>query len=105
MYVAMYRQTHHVARQDITGNMVKLEELTAKLKPELLLLESGGDNLAANFSRFVFVAAPRMVARPAHASLRALSVTPQECLPPPLQCTLVLCSWMFVGVATGASLS
>ena len=31
--------------------MVKLEELTKTLAPELLLLESGGDNLAANFSR------------------------------------------------------
>lgn len=42
---------HAAIREDITGNMVKLEELTKALKPELLLLESGGDNLAANFSR------------------------------------------------------
>ena len=42
---------HAAIREDITGNMVKLEELTKTLAPELLLLESGGDNLAANFSR------------------------------------------------------
>jgi len=42
---------HAAIREDISGNMVKLEELTAKFHPELLFLESGGDNLAANFSR------------------------------------------------------
>jgi urease accessory protein len=32
-------------------NLTPLEELTSELGTELLLLESGGDNLAANFSR------------------------------------------------------
>lgn len=32
-------------------NLAPLEELTALFQTELLLLESGGDNLAANFSR------------------------------------------------------
>mmetsp|Transcript_42875 Transcript_42875/g.101898 ORF Transcript_42875/g.101898 Transcript_42875/m.101898 type:complete len:271 (-) Transcript_42875:244-1056(-) len=42
---------HAAIREDISGNLVKLEELTEKFHPEVLLLESGGDNLAANFSR------------------------------------------------------
>jgi urease accessory protein UreG len=42
---------HAAIREDISGNLVKLEELTEKFHPEVLLLESGGDNLAANFAR------------------------------------------------------
>jgi urease accessory protein len=42
---------HAAIREDITANLVALEELHAQFKPDLLLLESGGDNLAACFSR------------------------------------------------------
>ena len=42
---------HAAIREDITANLVALEELHAQWKPQLLLIESGGDNLAANYSR------------------------------------------------------
>ncbi|KAJ2008692.1 hypothetical protein H4R26_000011 [Coemansia thaxteri] len=42
---------HAAVREDITANLHALETLHAKFNPELLLIESGGDNLAANFSR------------------------------------------------------
>ena len=42
---------HAAIREDIACNIAPLEELTALFSTELLLLESGGDNLAANFSR------------------------------------------------------
>jgi len=42
---------HAAIREDISHNMVALEELMDDVKPELLLVESGGDNLAAQFSR------------------------------------------------------
>jgi urease accessory protein len=42
---------HAAIREDITANLLALEELHAKLHPDLLLIESGGDNLAAHFSR------------------------------------------------------
>ena len=42
---------HAAIREDITANMLALEQLTDEFQPEFLLLESGGDNLAANFSR------------------------------------------------------
>ena len=42
---------HAAIREDISMNLAPLEELTARFRTELLLLESGGDNLAANFSR------------------------------------------------------
>lgn len=42
---------HAAIREDISANLVALENLQRKFKPELLLLESGGDNLAAHFSR------------------------------------------------------
>ena len=42
---------HAAIREDISHNLVALEELMDDLKPELLLVESGGDNLAAQFSR------------------------------------------------------
>lgn len=42
---------HAAIREDITSNMLALEQLTDDFHPEILLLESGGDNLAANFSR------------------------------------------------------
>jgi len=42
---------HAAIREDITANMVALETLTIKFKPDILIVESGGDNLAANYSR------------------------------------------------------
>ena len=42
---------HAAIREDISANLVALEELHATFNPELLLIESGGDNLAANYSR------------------------------------------------------
>lgn len=42
---------HAAIREDITANLRALEQLSARIKPDLLLIESGGDNLAADFSR------------------------------------------------------
>src|SRR5712671_442357 len=42
---------HAAIREDISHNLVALEELMDDIKPELMLVESGGDNLAAQFSR------------------------------------------------------
>jgi urease accessory protein len=42
---------HAAIRDDISANLLALEELHALHQPELLFVESGGDNLAANFSR------------------------------------------------------
>jgi urease accessory protein len=42
---------HAAIREDVTANLLACEDLSAKFKPQLLLLESGGDNLAAHFSR------------------------------------------------------
>jgi urease accessory protein len=42
---------HTAIRDDISPNLVALETLMDSLSPELLFVESGGDNLAAQFSR------------------------------------------------------
>ncbi|KAG5401965.1 hypothetical protein IGI04_016572 [Brassica rapa subsp. trilocularis] len=42
---------HAAIREDISINLGPLEELSNMFKTDLLLCESGGDNLAANFSR------------------------------------------------------
>ncbi len=42
---------HAAIREDISANLVALEDLQHKFHTDLLLLESGGDNLAAHFSR------------------------------------------------------
>ncbi len=42
---------HAAIREDITANLLALEDLHRKFKPQLLLIESGGDNLAACYSR------------------------------------------------------
>jgi len=42
---------HAAIREDITANLLALEHLHDTNHPQLLLLESGGDNLAAHFSR------------------------------------------------------
>lgn len=38
-------------REDISANLLALEDLQTEFQTELLLIESGGDNLAANYSR------------------------------------------------------
>lgn len=42
---------HAAIRDDITANLLALEELQRLFHPDLLLIESGGDNLAACYSR------------------------------------------------------
>lgn len=42
---------HAAIREDVTANLLALEALTDAHRPELLFCESGGDNLAAHFSR------------------------------------------------------
>ncbi|KAJ3125236.1 hypothetical protein HK098_000434 [Nowakowskiella sp. JEL0407] len=42
---------HAAIREDISANLGALEELHARFNTQLLLVESGGDNLAANYSR------------------------------------------------------
>jgi urease accessory protein len=42
---------HAAIREDISHNLVALEQLMEDLHPELLFVESGGDNLAAQYSR------------------------------------------------------
>ena len=42
---------HAAIREDISPNLMALEDLMTAVKPELLLVESGGDNLAAQYSR------------------------------------------------------
>jgi urease accessory protein len=42
---------HAAIREDITPNLVALDALMRDVAPELLLVESGGDNLAAQYSR------------------------------------------------------
>lgn len=42
---------HAAIREDISANMGALETLQAKFGCQILFVESGGDNLAANYSR------------------------------------------------------
>jgi urease accessory protein len=42
---------HTAIREDISSNVLALEELHQKFQPQILFIESGGDNLAACFSR------------------------------------------------------
>mmetsp|Transcript_19537 Transcript_19537/g.59109 ORF Transcript_19537/g.59109 Transcript_19537/m.59109 type:complete len:289 (-) Transcript_19537:1051-1917(-) len=42
---------HAAIRDDVTANLVAAEEATVRHGADVILLESGGDNLAANFSR------------------------------------------------------
>lgn len=37
--------------QDYSLNMEEVKELTKKFQPDMVIIESGGDNLAANYSR------------------------------------------------------
>ena len=42
---------HAAIREDISHNLMALEQLMEEVNPELLFVESGGDNLAAQYSR------------------------------------------------------
>jgi urease accessory protein len=42
---------HAAIREDISHNLLALEQLMEDVNPELLFVESGGDNLAAQYSR------------------------------------------------------
>ena len=42
---------HAAIREDISHNLMALEQLMEEVHPELLFVESGGDNLAAQYSR------------------------------------------------------
>lgn len=42
---------HAAIREDISANLAACEGMTAKHNADIILVESGGDNLAANFSR------------------------------------------------------
>jgi len=42
---------HAAIREDVSMNLAAAEKLTREFHPKLILLESGGDNLSANFSR------------------------------------------------------
>jgi urease accessory protein len=42
---------HAAIREDISHNLLALEQLMEDVEPELLFVESGGDNLAAQYSR------------------------------------------------------
>jgi urease accessory protein len=42
---------HAAIRDDVSANLLALEDLHERFGTELLLIESGGDNLAAHFSR------------------------------------------------------
>ncbi|MGH7270080.1 MAG: GTP-binding protein, partial [Polyangiaceae bacterium] len=42
---------HAAIREDISHNLDALDQLMRDVRPELLFVESGGDNLAAQFSR------------------------------------------------------
>jgi urease accessory protein len=42
---------HAAVREDISANLLALQTLHKRFQTDLLLIESGGDNLAANYSR------------------------------------------------------
>jgi urease accessory protein len=42
---------HAAVREDISANLAALQDLQREFDTQLLLIESGGDNLAANYSR------------------------------------------------------
>ncbi|OQR71503.1 putative urease accessory protein ureG-like [Tropilaelaps mercedesae] len=41
---------HAAIREDYSANMEVIKQLTNEFHPDLIIVESGGDNLAANFS-------------------------------------------------------
>src|SRR6185312_13711763 len=65
---------HAAIREDISANLGALEELHAIFNTQLLLIESGGDNLAANYSReladFIIYGWLKFIANKAYAQYR-----------------------------------
>ena len=66
---------HAAIREDISHNLVALEELMEEVRPSLLLVESGGDNLAAQFSRELVATKSRAKAARASRSRTCSSST------------------------------
>jgi len=50
-HLQRYAREHTAIRDDISENLDALDDLQARFAPDVLLLESGGDNLTATFSR------------------------------------------------------
>lgn len=74
---------HAAIREDVTSNLAALEDLTASVSPapQILLCESGGDNLAANFSNEVRARAREA---PVACSLTVrMPLDSPACSPPP----------------------
>jgi urease accessory protein len=56
---------HAAVREDISANLHALEDLHQEFQTDILLIESGGDNLAANYSReladfIIYVVSPQL---------------------------------------------
>ena len=64
--------------EDISANLVALEELHARFHPQLLLIESGGDNLAATFSPELAVVLENLSRTPEAIVVRSVVVQPAE---------------------------
>jgi len=73
---------HAAVREDISANLAALEDLHREFTSDILLIESGGDNLAANYSRELadyistsstYLAAIRFRERGDRASRRVIS--------------------------------
>ena len=47
----LHYATYNFLLQDYSLNMEEAKDLTRQFHPEMIFIESGGDNLAANFSR------------------------------------------------------
>ena len=70
---------HAAVREDISANLAALEDLHADFGTDLLLIESGGDNLAANYSReladFIIYVIDVSVRHSPHSSVRPWVLT------------------------------
>ena len=69
---------HAAIREDISANMGALETLQAKYGCQILFVESGGDNLAANYSRELadyIIYVIDVSVRSNHSSLRSWVLT------------------------------
>jgi urease accessory protein len=65
---------HAAVREDISANLHALEDLHREFQTDILLIESGGDNLAANYSReladfIIYVVSPQSPDRQAGMGL------------------------------------
>jgi len=50
-YIQRFLHSGDIYFQDFSLNLEESKDLTRQFNPELIIIESGGDNLAANFSR------------------------------------------------------